>query len=57
MKDENIPILVGCGQITQREADPAKALGPLDLTAAAALEAAEDAHGGSRLLQALDTIV
>ena len=57
MDDQYIPILVGCGQITQREPDPAKALNALDLTAAAARKAAEDAHGGKALLEALDTIV
>src|SRR6516225_97713 len=57
MDDQYIPILVGCGQVTQREPDPAKALNALDLTAAAARKAAEDAHGGKALLEALDTIV
>src|SRR5215831_21232025 len=44
MGHQYIPILVGCGQVTQREPDPAKALNALDLTAAAAREAAEDAQ-------------
>ena len=57
MDDQYIPILVGCGQITQREPDPAKSLNALDLTAAAARKAAEDAHGGKALLEALDTIL
>ncbi len=55
--DEAIPILVGCGQITQHEPDPVKAHGALDLMAAAARLAAADAGGGDALLQALDTIV
>ena len=57
MADDLTPILIGAGQITQREADPQAALSPLDLTAAAAKEAAEDAGGGQRLIEALDTIV
>ena len=35
MDESRIPILVGSGQITQREADPLKALSPMELTAAA----------------------
>ena len=57
MDDSRIPILVGCGQVTQREPDPAVALGPMDLTAAAARQASEDTGTGDRVLQALDTIV
>jgi acetyl-CoA C-acetyltransferase len=58
MKDETrIPVLVGCGQITQREKDPKAALGPIDLTAAACRAAAEDSGAGRRLIEALDTIV
>lgn len=54
--DAHTPILVGCGQVTQREPDPAKALSPLDLTAEACREAANDAGPGQRLLEALDTM-
>jgi acetyl-CoA C-acetyltransferase len=36
MDESRIPILVGCGQITQRETDPRAAQSPMDLTAAAA---------------------
>jgi acetyl-CoA C-acetyltransferase len=57
MDDWHIPILIGAGQITQREPDPRVALGAMDLTAVAARRAAEDAHGGNALLQALDTVV
>lgn len=57
MDESRIPILVGCGQVTQREPDPAAALGPMDLTAEAARRAAEDTGTGSGILQALDTIV
>lgn len=57
MDNSRTPILIGCGQVTQREPDPNVALGPMDLTAAAARKAAEDAGGGDALLSALDTIV
>ncbi len=57
MDEQRIPILVGAGQVTQREPDPARARAALDLTAEAARKAASDAGGGSALLEALDTIV
>ena len=42
MDESKIPILVGCGQITQREEDPNIALSPMDLTSQACFEAAKD---------------
>ncbi|MBU2531238.1 MAG: acetyl-CoA acetyltransferase, partial [Alphaproteobacteria bacterium] len=57
MDAERTPVLVGCGQITQREPDPKRALSPLELTAAAARQASENSGAGQRLLDALDTIV
>jgi acetyl-CoA C-acetyltransferase len=57
MDDDLIPVLVGSGQITQREPDPRAALNAMDLTAAAARKAAADAGGGKALLQALEAIV
>lgn len=57
MDETRIPVLVGCGQITQREKDPARARSPMDLTADAARAAAEDTGAGSALLGALDTVV
>ena len=57
MDASRTPVLVGAGQITQREPDPAEALAPVDLTAEAARKAAEDAGAGAKLLAALDTIV
>jgi acetyl-CoA C-acetyltransferase len=57
MDDWRTPILVGSGQITQREPDPRAALNATDLTAAAASKAAADARGGGALLHALDAIV
>lgn len=57
MDESRIPILVGSGQMTQREPDPLAALSPMDLTAAAGRKAAEDSGAGQALLEALDTIV
>ena len=57
MDEGRIPVLVGCGQITQREKDPARAHSPMDLTADAARRAAEDAGAGTALLASLDTVV
>ncbi len=57
MDARTTPILVGCGQITQREPDPAVALSPLELTAAAARQAAEDTGAGDRIFEALDTVL
>ncbi len=57
MDEARIPVLVGSGQITQREPDPLKAMSPMDLTAAAAREAAKDAGSEQKVLEALDTIV
>ena len=56
MNEHRIPVLVGVGQVTQREADPRAALQPLDLMAAAARQAADDSGVGARLLQALDNV-
>ena len=57
MTDDLTPVLIGAGQITQREEDPHAALSPLDLTAKAARQAADDAGAGQQLLESLDTIV
>ena len=57
MDETRVPILVGSGQVTQRESDPAIALSPIELTAAAGRKAANDSGVGDVLLQALDTIV
>ncbi len=57
MDESRIPILVGCGQITQREPDPSAALAPMDLTAKAARQAADDTGAGQAALDTLDTII
>ena len=56
LDDERTPVLVGCGQVTQRESDPRAALAPLDLMAQAARLAADDSGAGARLLRSLDSI-
>ena len=57
MDADRTPILVGCGQVTQREPDPKLALAAMDLTASAARKAAVDAEADQKLIDALDTIV
>lgn len=57
MDENRIPVLIGCGQITQREPDLQRALSPMDLTAQASCLAAQDAGPGASLLATLDTIV
>ncbi|MBL8350394.1 MAG: acetyl-CoA acetyltransferase [Burkholderiaceae bacterium] len=56
MDETRIPVLVGCGQVSQREADPRAALQPLDLMAQAARQAADDSGAGPALLRALDNV-
>ena len=57
MDESRIPVLVGAGQYTQREPDPARALSPLELAAKVAKLAADDSGAGAALLAALDSIV
>ena len=57
MDETRIPILVGSGQVTQRELDLSVALSPIDLTAAAGRKAAIDSGVGNVILKSLDTIV
>jgi acetyl-CoA C-acetyltransferase len=56
MSDDRAPILVGAGQLTQRDVAPEQALEPVAMMAAAAWSAAEDAGGGERLLAAADRV-
>lgn len=53
----NHPILVGAGQFTQREQDPAAALSPMQLVAKVSNMAAEDAGARNALIDSLDTVV
>lgn len=57
MDETRIPVMVGSGQVTQREEDPRAALSPMDLTAAAGREAARDAGPETGVLEALETVV
>jgi acetyl-CoA C-acetyltransferase len=54
--DDRTPILVGAGQVTQRDVEPERALEPVAMMAAAARLAAEDAGAGVALLQAADRV-
>jgi acetyl-CoA C-acetyltransferase len=54
--DERTPILIGAGQITQRDVDPAAALEPVGLMIESARRAAEDAHLDAAALARLDVV-
>ena len=54
--DVETPVLIGAGQILQKNAAPAEADDPIALCARAARAAAEDARGGHALLEAVDTL-
>ena len=56
MSDDRIPVLVGVGQLVQRDVDPAQALDPVSTVEIVARRAAEDAGVGVRALRELDTI-
>ncbi len=57
MDEAKIPIIVGCGQVTQKEEDPNIALSPIDITAKACFDAAKDSEIGNKILNILDTIL
>jgi acetyl-CoA C-acetyltransferase len=54
--DDTTPILIGGGQLIQREVDPAAALEPLAMMVEVARRAAADASGDDRLLARLDSV-
>ena len=56
MNDDRTPVLVGTGQLVQRDADPREALDPLTMIDKVARDAAEDARAGERILRAIDTL-
>lgn len=56
MNPEQAPILVGAGQVTQRDVSPERSLGPLELMVAAARLAAADARAGEQILRAVDSV-
>jgi acetyl-CoA C-acetyltransferase len=53
---DSTPILIGAGQLTQRNVEPGQALEPVDMMAACARRAAVDAGATERLLQRLDSV-
>ncbi|MAE95647.1 MAG: acetyl-CoA acetyltransferase [Deltaproteobacteria bacterium] len=56
MSGEHTPVLVGIGQLLQRDVDLQEALQPLAMLEAVARRAAEDSGAGDRLLRDLDCI-
>jgi len=54
--NDNTPILIGCGQYTQKDVDPAQAKEPLVMMAECARRAAADAGADERLLAKLDHV-
>lgn len=56
MSDELIPILIGTGQVTQKNIDPLEARGPIEMMAEAARLAAEDAGIGLPGLAKIDRL-
>ncbi|MBD3648302.1 MAG: acetyl-CoA acetyltransferase [Pseudomonadales bacterium] len=56
MSDENIPIIVGTGQLVDREATIDRHIEPLEMLTRVARDAADDAGGGNTLLEKLDTV-
>src|SRR5262249_8526436 len=53
---DRTPILVGAGQLTQREVRPAEALEPLAMMEEVARRAADDARAGAALLARIDSL-
>jgi acetyl-CoA C-acetyltransferase len=56
MDRERMPVLIGVGQWSERREDPAEAASPIDILAAVAQRAADDAGAGKALLESLDTL-
>ncbi len=56
MTAEQAPVLIGAGQVTQRDVSPERSLGPLELMVEAARLAAADARIGEQVLRAIDSI-
>jgi acetyl-CoA C-acetyltransferase len=56
MIDDRTPILIGAGQLTQRDVDPSAALEPVAMMAETARRAAADAGQDARLLAQLDRV-
>ncbi len=56
MAFDDTPILVGAGQVLQRDADPAEAMGPVDMMAEAARRASIDCGTGPAALENLNLV-
>ncbi len=56
MPDDRTVVLIGAGQLTQRDVEPSEAKDPLAMMVEAARRAAEDAGGDARLLTRLDSV-
>ena len=56
MNEDRTPVLIGAGQLTQRDVDPAEAREPLLMMVETARRAAADAGADARLLTQLDTV-
>ena len=56
MDEDRMPAVVGVGQWGERREDPAAAASPVEILAAVAQRAADDAGAGKALLEALDTL-
>ncbi len=54
--DDRTPILIGGGQFTQRDVEPAAAKEPVEMMVECARRAAEDAGADARLLRQLDCV-
>ena len=54
--DDVTPVLVGGGQCLQRDAAIDRALGPIEMMAVAARQAAEDANVGERVFSRVDAV-
>ena len=56
VSDDRTPILIGAGQLTQRDVEPAEALEPVAMMEAVARSAADDAGIGANALARLDAL-
>ncbi|HYC24327.1 MAG TPA: acetyl-CoA acetyltransferase, partial [Candidatus Bathyarchaeia archaeon] len=56
MSEDTTPVLIGAGQLVQRDVDPQAALAPVAMMAEAARRAAADSGAGARLLTQVDLL-
>jgi len=56
VSEDTTPVLIGAGQLVQRDVDPQAALGPVAMMAEAARRAAADAGAGAHLLMQVDLL-